>query len=156
MIDLSRKKPKEALNFAAGILFVYLLWTIETLFPVWFPEFSLIFIILSSLSFSEVFATLLGFFLGFLSDHLAPIFFGRFTLFFTFLAFLLSHYKNYIIFSYPYLFILVLISLFLKGLIGGFNWTQLILTLLFAIPAIKVLRKFGEKIWATGAKSYWR
>ncbi|MEO0102814.1 MAG: rod shape-determining protein MreD [candidate division WOR-3 bacterium] len=139
-----KRKGQNIIHVVASFLFLYILWTIETVLPSWFPDFSLIFIIIAALSFPPAVASFLGFFLGFLSDNLSPNLLGRYTTFYTLLSFLLSYFKNYIIFSYPYLFLLVSVSIFLKGLIGGFHLLKFLLTLLFLIPFIKILRKWGK------------
>ncbi len=139
------KKEISPLYLILTFILLYLFFTIETIFPFYCPEFSLIFLILSSLTFSPLIASLLGFFLGFLSDHLLPSFFGRYSLFFTLLSFALSSLKNYLIPSYFYLLLILFFSLLLKGLLGGFHLIKLVLTLILAIPFTKLIRKITHR-----------
>lgn len=140
-----RRKGEKIIYIILSFLFSYILWTMEAIFPSWFPEFSLIFIVIAALSFPPAVASFLGFFLGFLSDNLSPTFLGRYTTFYTLFSFLLSYFKNYIIFSYLYLFLLIFLAIFLRGLIGGYHLLKSLLTLLFLIPFIKILRKWGKE-----------
>ncbi|MEO0098622.1 MAG: rod shape-determining protein MreD [candidate division WOR-3 bacterium] len=142
-----KRKGEKVIQGLFSFLLLYILWTVETVFPFWFPELSLIFLVVAALSFSPPLATFLGFFLGFLTDNLSPTLLGRYALLFSLIAFLLSYFKRYLIFSYPYLFSLVLLSLLLKGLVGGFNLLKFFLTLLSVIPTISLLRKWGKGIF---------
>lgn len=141
MLRIGERRERLAIPLAISFVLIYILFIIEALFPLYLPEFSLILLIVLSLRFPPTAAAILGFFLGFLSDHLSMTLFGRYALFFTALALALSSLKRYIIPSYPYLLFLIFSSLLLKNILGGFNLIKSLLTLMCAIPFIRILRQ---------------